>query len=57
MIVKGTICNSKDDLIKLLKKLLENPKNIKIGDLSKFNGNTRWLFLKLDNGTNSDSFF
>jgi hypothetical protein len=49
MIKKGTICNSKDDLIKLLEKWLENPKNITIGDLTNFNGNARWLFLKLDN--------
>lgn len=49
-IINGTICNSKDDLIKLLKNWLETNENT-IGDLDNFPRNTRWVELNL-NGNN-----
>lgn len=49
-IILGTICNSKDDLIKLLKNWLETNENT-IGDFDNYLGNTKWIFLNL-NGNN-----
>lgn len=49
-IINGTICNSKVDLIKLLKNWLETNENT-IGDLDNFPRNTKWIFLYL-NGNN-----
>ena len=49
MIKKGTRCNSKDELIELLERWLEDPKNITIGDLDNYPKNTEWLYLDIDN--------
>jgi hypothetical protein len=49
MIEKGTTCNSKDELIEILERWLEDPKNITIGDLDNYTKNTEWLYLHIGN--------
>jgi len=47
-IVKDTICNSKEELIKLLKNWLQTNENT-IGDIDNYPNNIKWIFLNLNN--------